>query len=88
MMGGGGMMGFGGMGLLGGIIGLILNLAILIGIVVLIVWAVKRFTVGNSASVGQSPREIFRDAPGRLGSELGEHEALGLEVHRGASLSA
>ena len=61
MMGGGGMMGFGGMGLLGGIIGLmILNLAILIGIVVLIVWAVKRFTAGNSASVGQSPREILQ----------------------------
>ena len=60
MMGGGGMMGFGGMGLLGGIIGLILNLAILIGIVILIVWAVKRFTAGNSASVGQSPREILQ----------------------------
>ena len=60
MMGGGGMMGFGGMGLLGGIIGLILNLATLIGIVVLIVWAVKRFTAGSSASVGQSPREILQ----------------------------
>ena len=60
MMGGGGMMGFGGMGLLGGIIGLILNLAILIGIVVLIVWAVKRFTAANSASVRQSPREILQ----------------------------
>jgi putative membrane protein len=60
MMGGGGMMGFGGMGLLGGIIGLILNLAILIGIVVLIAWAVKRFTAGNLASGGQSPREILQ----------------------------
>ena len=60
MMGGGGMMGFGGIGLLGGIIGLILNLAILIGIVVLIVWAVKRFTAGNSTAVRQSPREILQ----------------------------
>ena len=60
MMGGGGMMGFGGMGLLGGIIGLVINLAILIGIVILIVWAVKRVTSGNSASVGQSPREILQ----------------------------
>ena len=60
MMGGGGMMGFAGMGLLGGIIGLILNLAILIGFVVLIVWAVKRFTAANSASVGQSPHEILQ----------------------------
>ena len=71
MMGGGGMMGFGGMGLLGGIIGLILNLAILIGIVVLIVWAVKRFTAGNSASGGQSPREILqaRYARGEISRE-------------------
>ncbi len=60
MMGGGGMMGFGGMGLLGGIIGLILNLAILVGIVVLVVWAVKRFTAGNSPSGMQTPREILQ----------------------------
>ena len=41
------MMGFGSTGLLGGIMGLVINLAILIGIVVLIVWAVKRVTAGN-----------------------------------------
>ena len=60
MMGGGmmGMHGFGGMDLLGGWIGLIFNLAILVGIVVLIVWAVKRFTSGNVSSGGQTPREI------------------------------
>ena len=63
MMGGGGMMngfGFGGMGL----IGLIFNLAIVIGIVILIVWAVKRFTSGttnlNQTSGGQTPREILQ----------------------------
>jgi len=67
MMGGGGMMnsfGFGGMGLFGGLIGLIFNLAIIVGIVLLIVWAVKRFTSGttnwNQPSGNQSPREILQ----------------------------
>jgi putative membrane protein len=66
MMGGGFMhgYGFGGMGLLGGWIGLIFNLAILVGIVLLVVWAVKRFTNsptnGNQASGNQSPREILQ----------------------------
>jgi putative membrane protein len=67
MMGGGGMMngfGFGGMGLFGGLIGLIFNLAIAIGVVILIVWAVKRFTSGttnwNQLSGSQSPREILQ----------------------------
>lgn len=60
MMGGGGMMGYGGFGL----IGLLFNLAIIIGIVVLVVWAVKRFTSGatnwNQPSGNQSPREILQ----------------------------
>ena len=67
MMGGGGMMngfGFGGGNLLGGLIGLIFNLAIIIGIVILVVWAVKRFTGGavngNQTSGSQSPREILQ----------------------------
>jgi putative membrane protein len=63
MMGGGGMMngfGFGGMGLFGGLIGLIFNLAIIIGIVILIVWAVKRFTNGNLSTNVQTPREILQ----------------------------
>lgn len=57
---GGGMMGFGGFGL----IGLLFNLAIIVGIVILIVWAVKRFTNGtsnwNQPSSNQSPREILQ----------------------------
>jgi putative membrane protein len=60
---GGGMMhgfGFGGMDLLGGWIGLILNLAILVGIVILVVWAVKHFTSGSMSSGGQTPREIVQ----------------------------
>lgn len=65
MMGGGGMMnGFGGMGLVGGLVGLIFNLVIVVGIVILIVWAVKRFTSGtanwNQSSGNQSPREILQ----------------------------
>ena len=62
MMGGGmlGMHGFGGMGLFGGWIGLIFNLAIIVGIVFLIVWAVKRFTSGNISASGQTPREIVQ----------------------------
>ena len=64
MMGGGMMNGFGGMGLFGGWIGLIFNLAIIIGIVIVVVWAVKRFTGGavngNQTSGSQSPREILQ----------------------------
>jgi putative membrane protein len=62
MMGGGmiGMHGFGSMGLFGGWIGLILNLAIVIGVVVLIIWAVKRFTSGNVSQGVQTPRETLQ----------------------------
>ena len=59
---GGGMMG--GFGLFGGLIGLIFNLLIIVGIVVLVVWAVKRFSGGslNSNQIfgSQSPREILQ----------------------------
>jgi putative membrane protein len=62
MMGGGmmGMHGFGGMGLFGGWIGLLYNIAIIIGIVILVVWAVKRFTSGSISSGSQTPREILQ----------------------------
>jgi putative membrane protein len=60
MMGGGMMHGFGGMSLFGGWISLIINLVILIGIVLLVIWAVKRFTSGNVASSTQTPREILQ----------------------------
>ena len=62
MMGGGFMhgFGFGGMGLFGGWIGLIFNLAIIVGIVILVVWAVKRFTSGSVSSGSQTPREILQ----------------------------
>jgi putative membrane protein len=57
-----GMHGFGGMGLFGGWIGLIINLAIIVGIVILVVWAVRRFTGGNVSSdrAAQTPREVVQ----------------------------
>jgi putative membrane protein len=55
------MMGYGMMGGYGfGLIGLLFNLAILVGIVILIVWAVRRFSSGTSLSGGQTPREILQ----------------------------
>ena len=55
-----GFPGFGMMGFYGGWIGMLFNLAILIGIVVLIVWAVRRFTNGNPSTNAQTPREILQ----------------------------
>jgi putative membrane protein len=55
------MMGY--YGMMGGFgwIGLIFNLVILIGIVMLIVWAVNRFSNGwNQSTKNQSPREILQ----------------------------
>ena len=44
-----------------GWIGMIINLLILIGIIVLIVWAVNRFSGGlNSSAKNQTPREILQ----------------------------
>jgi len=53
---GGGMMGggFGSFGLMGGLIGLLFNIAIIVGIVLLIVWAVKQFNRSPGAS-SQAP---------------------------------
>lgn len=68
------MHGFGGMGLIGGIIGLLFNLAVVVGIVVLVIWAVKRFSSGTTFNPGtgvQTPREILqaRYARGELTRE-------------------
>jgi putative membrane protein len=54
------MMGFGMMGGFG-LLGLLFNAVILVGIVVLVVWAVKRFTAqGNQPTSGQSARDILQ----------------------------
>ena len=57
------MMGYGMMGGYGfGLIGLIFNVAIILGIVWLVVWAVRRFTIGTPAgsSGSQAPRDILQ----------------------------
>ncbi len=74
MMGGG----FGSFGLMGGLIGLLFNVALLVGIVLLIVWSVQKFSGtnhsgGSAASSKQvlSAREILdiRYASGELARE-------------------
>lgn len=46
MMGGS----FGSFGLMGGLIGLLFNIAILVGLILLVVWAVRKFTGSSSRS--------------------------------------
>lgn len=86
MMGGGGMMnglgGFGGgFGLFGGLLSLIINIGVVVGIVILVIWAVRKISSnGSNASMSwgqasqsqvQSPREILqtRYARGELTRE-------------------
>ena len=53
------MMGYGMMGF--GLVGLLFNLLIVVGVVVLIVWAVRRFSAGShDVSHTQTPREILQ----------------------------
>jgi putative membrane protein len=55
--------GYGGLGLWGGLIGLILNFAIIVAIIWLIVWAVRRFSSqsrSNQTAGAQSPRDILQ----------------------------
>jgi putative membrane protein len=55
------MMGYGMMNGYGfGLVGLIFNLALIAGMVILIVWAVRRFSGGTISSGGQTPREILQ----------------------------
>lgn len=44
------MDGFGGFGLMSGFIGLLFNVAILVGIVLLVVWAVQKFSSSTRSS--------------------------------------
>jgi putative membrane protein len=47
------MRGYGGMGLLGGILGLIFFLAVLVGLVLLVIWAVRRLRQGSMSTPPQ-----------------------------------
>ena len=70
MMHGFGFNGFGGMGgfgLLGGLLSLVVTLGVIAGLVLLVVWAVRRFAhnsqanqeLNHSVQAEQSPREIL-----------------------------
>lgn len=79
MMGGGGFgPAFGGFGLWGGLIGLLFNLAILVGIVLLVIWAVQRLNrSANSVAPTISPNG---SGTGQSGSA---HEILKVRYARG-----
>ena len=71
-----GNFGFGGMGWIGMILGAIISIALLIGLVVLIVWAVRRMSVNSSQpgpqiTSGQGARDIAqaRYAKGEISRE-------------------
>lgn len=72
---GGGMLGggFGSVGLMGGLIGLLFNIAIIVGIVLLIVWAVKQF----NRSPGSGSQATSSNQP------LSAHEILDVRYARG-----
>jgi len=81
MMGGGMMGGFGsgfgtgGFGLLGGIIGLVFNLVLLVGIVLLVVWAVRQFS-----GRGDAPRVL---SAGQSAPSLSAREVLSTRYAKG-----
>ena len=65
MMGGGGFGGFGGFGLFGMILNLLITVAVIIGIVWLVIWLVRRAGTNGPnlyapTSGVQSPREIVQ----------------------------
>ena len=75
---GGGMMGGFGSGLGGfGLVGLLFNIAIIVGIVVLVVWAVRQFSrPNNSGSRTASPNDV-------AGSTLSAREIIDIRYARG-----
>lgn len=73
MMGGGFGSGFGGFGL----IGLLFNIAIIIGIVVLVVWAVRQFSRPNNSGSQTAPHSSI------AGATLSAREILDVRYARG-----
>ena len=74
---GGGMMGsgygLGSFGLVGGLIGLLFNIAIIVGVIVLVVWAVQKF----SRSSGTGSQAVSANQP------LSAREILDIRYARG-----
>ena len=58
-----GYFGYGGMGGIGMIVGLVITIAVIVGLIFLVVWAVRRMSAGNSQTgaqitSGQSAKDI------------------------------
>ncbi|RME96779.1 MAG: SHOCT domain-containing protein [Chloroflexi bacterium] len=71
---GGGMIGSG-FGLIGGLFGLLFNIAILVGVVVLVVWAVQKFS--------GSGRQAATQSPGGTNQPLSARDILDMRYARG-----
>lgn len=71
---GGGMIGSG-FGLIGGLFGLLFNIAILVGVVVLVVWAVQKFSGSGRQTAAQSP--------GGVNQPLSARDILDMRYARG-----
>jgi putative membrane protein len=79
MMGGAqGVMGGFGFGLGGGLIGLVFNIALLVGLVLLVIWAVQKF----SGSANTGPQAISRTGSG-AGQVPSAREVLDIRYARG-----
>ncbi len=55
--------GFGGLGLLGPILNLVITAGVIIGIVVLAIWTVRRLSYGQSTGLSQSTQQENIQAP-------------------------
>ena len=57
------MGGFGGLGLAGSILNLVISIGLVIGVVVLLIWIVRRLTSGNNFSKGQTTQQDSLQSP-------------------------
>ena len=71
MMGGGFGSGLGSFGLVGGLIGLLLNLVVIVGIVLLVIWAVRQFSSNGQSSglFGQQNNRTAKATPHEIAAE-------------------
>lgn len=54
---------FGGLGLAGSIINMVITAGLIIGFVFLVIWAVRRLTSGNNSGVGQASSQGTLQSP-------------------------
>lgn len=55
--------GMGGWGIFGPIVGLLFTVGLLIGFVILVIWAVRRLSSGSTGSVGQISESVSTQTP-------------------------